>query len=193
LLLVVALALSLGGVLTRVKLGAGLNAHAFALFFLAVATAGALADACARRSAVGRAALAAAIAACLGLAVPSLVHLPQLLRSLPHNPETTGFALAKQAPGTTYFPSHPLVTLYADGRASHVSYGIFDRDLAGHRVEDAHFRAFTAPRLERVALWATREDYVLGRFPELTNLAEHGPQPGWKLLRAGANQAHSRP
>lgn len=193
LLLVVALALSLGAVMTRVKHGAEINAHAFVLFFLAVAAAGAVADACARGSALARAALGATLATGLALSAASLGSLPELLRSLPNNPETTGFALARQAPGTLYFPSHPLVTLYAEGRASHVSYGIFDRDLAGHRVTDEHFRAFTAPHLERVALWATRDDYILGRLPELTSRQEHGSQPGWLLLGADVAEAHSRP
>ena len=193
LLLAAALALSLGAVATRVKFGAGLNAHAFALFFLAVAAAGALADACARGSARARTALGATLATGLVLGAAPLTRLPELVRSLPDNPETTGYALARQAPGTVYFPSHPLVTLYAEGRASHVSYGLFDRDLAGHRVADEHFRAFTAPRLERVALWATRDAYTLDRLPELTHLQEHGSQPGWLLLGSPGDDAHSRP
>jgi hypothetical protein len=195
LLLCVAVALSFAGVLTRVKLGAGPNAHAFALFFLAVVVAGATADACARpsQSRPARAGLLLAIAACLALTAPALARLPGLLRALPDNPQTTGVVLAREAPGTLYFPSHPLVTLYAEGRASHVSYGIYDRELAGYRVSDEQFRAFTAPRLERVVLWAARDDHALRRLPALSRREPVGPQPGWILVGADGAGATAAP
>ena len=198
LLLVVALALAVGGVMTRVKVGAGVNAHAFALFFLAICAAGALTDACAgadaRRRTIAAGVLGCLLAGGIAFGASSLARLPELLRTLPQNPETTGFELARSAPGAIYFPSHPLLTLYAEGRGSHVSYGVYDRDLAGHPVPLELFRAFTAPRLERVALWATSDDYILRRLPGFTQAREYGPHPGWRLIEREPNAPdHSLP
>lgn len=196
LLIVVGLALSAGGVLTRVKVGADVNAHAFGLFFLAIAAAGALADACGAaphfRRTAARATLALGLGVACILAAPRAARLPELLRALPHNPETTGLALARQAPDALYLPAHPLVTLYADQRASHVSYGIFDRALAGRPVSAEHFSAFTAPNLAAVGLWATENDPVLSRFPTFTRRSRGGPQGRWLLLKP-ADPSQSAP
>ena len=81
--------------------------------------------------------------------------------------------------------------LYAEERASHVSYGLYDRDLAGHPVPLDLFDAFTAPRLERVALWATRDDYVLRRLPGFTQAHEYGAPHGWWLIESELD--HSLP
>jgi hypothetical protein len=188
LLLWVGIGLSLGGILTRAKVGADVNAHAFGLFFLAIAAAGALADACTSASAPRRraaqTALAIGLAAASWVALPTALQLPAALRALPLNPETTGAMLAREAPGTLYFPSHPLIPLYEERRASHVGYGVFDRDLAGQTVREELFAAFTAPKLARVALWAVAEDPVLRRLPTLTVRSQRGPGGRWTLFEA---------
>ena len=181
-LVVVGLAMAAAGALTRVKVGAAENAHAFGVLFLSVAAAGAVVEATGRGTRAAAIGLGAALALGLAVTLPVLRGVPGLVRALPDNPETTGVALARSARGTVYFPFHPLVTLHAEERATHVSYGLYDRALAGHALGDEALRAHTAPRLERVALWATRSDPVLPRLPELRRVVPWGPQPGWQLF-----------
>jgi hypothetical protein len=183
LLVLTALALAPAALLTRVKIGADENANAFVLVFLAVAAIGALCDACARPRDDSRKLAGGVLAGLLAigtlLQVPALGRMPELWKRLPHNPETTGFALALAAPGTIYFPAHPLISLYAEGRASHVSYGLYDRDLAGYPVAPPQFHAFTAAKLERVALWGSDDDHSLRQLPTLTRRTQPDLATGW--------------
>jgi len=186
LLIVVGAALSAGGVLTRVKVGADVNAHAFGLFFFAIAAAGALADACAAasgpRRTAARGVLALGIAGASLAGLPALAKLPGVIRSLPENPEVTGVALARAFPGELYLPTHPLVMLYAEQRANHASYGVFDRELAGYPVRGEHFAAFSAPQFTRVGLWGTDDDPILRRLPGFTRRSRAGPHGQWVVL-----------
>lgn len=43
-------------------------------------------------------------------------------------------------PGTTWFPTHPVISFYADGRLWHTHDGIVTRDLAGLGLREADFR-----------------------------------------------------
>jgi hypothetical protein len=48
--------------------------------------------------------------------------------------------LAAVAPGTAWFPYHPLATFYSDGRLDHVEDGIATRHLAGFGIREKTFR-----------------------------------------------------
>lgn len=43
-------------------------------------------------------------------------------------------------PGKTWFPTHPVISFYADGRLWHTHDGIVTRDLAGYGLREADFR-----------------------------------------------------
>lgn len=49
--------------------------------------------------------------------------------------------LAAHLPERVWFPMHPLVTLYSDGRFYHDFDGLNERVIAGHRLTDEHFSA----------------------------------------------------
>ncbi|HEY1111128.1 MAG TPA: hypothetical protein VGE76_20900, partial [Opitutaceae bacterium] len=43
-------------------------------------------------------------------------------------------------PGKTWFPTHPVISFYVDGRLWHTHDGIVTRDLAGYGLREADFR-----------------------------------------------------
>jgi hypothetical protein len=160
--IVVALTLLPTALLGRAKVGGDVNALAGPLYLLTiaasltvlraqpdVATAGA--------NSGSRARLGPAIALPLAAVVlcamtwPRLREIPRLLDAFPNNPERTGFAFARRHPGEVYFPSNPLITLYSERRAHHLSDGVSSRALARIEVGDSHIQAFLPRRMEWVA------------------------------------------
>jgi len=59
--------------------------------------------------------------------------------------------LARQLPERVWFPMHPLVTLYSDGRFYHDFDGLLERVIAGHRLTNEHYFACMPPHRHVVA------------------------------------------
>ena len=80
-----------------------------------------------------------------------------------------GTYLAARMPEKIWFPLHPLVTLYSDGRFYHDLDGLCERTFAGQRPTDPHFFAHV-PRQRRVSAtllpvgWGLA-DIAEGRLP----------------------------
>jgi hypothetical protein len=75
-----------------------------------------------------------------------------------------GEFLARSLPGEVYFPWHPLVTFYAEGRFDHVEDGLFMLYLAGQPVAGAAATAHLPPRMHVVALLHHEIDWGIARF-----------------------------
>lgn len=113
-------------------------------------------------------------------------------RTVDRFPNATGFAYARAHPGTVYYPWNPLLTLMAEGRLYHFSYGLLDRELAGteFRVTPEHFRQDTPGDLRYVAYptmtpipGKPEPDYVAAFLPEFTERVELPGLPGWTVFQ----------
>ncbi|MCO5165529.1 MAG: hypothetical protein M9894_04055 [Planctomycetes bacterium] len=186
--LLVALLMAPTAVLGRCKVGGDVNALSFSTYFLTVGAGLAWLRAAALPPAPRRD-LCVALLLALGLlaCVPALERaaaLPRLVARLPENPERTGLALARARPGAVYFPFHPLVSLYAEGRAYHLSDAVYSRVVAGVEVGEEHVRAHLPPRLERVAHASAadaRLDFSQVYLPGFTRVVE-GTPGAWVVL-----------
>ena len=93
-----------------------------------------------------------------------------------------GTYLAARMPEKIWFPLHPLVTLYSDGRFYHDLDGLCERTFAGQRPTDPHFFAHV-PRQRRVSAtllpvgWGLA-DIAEGRLPPDTPVRTFGL---WRL------------
>lgn len=114
---------------------------------------------------------------------PAIALLVTGLRLLLVAPETwtpriqhlrEGEALARQLPGEIFFPWHPLITFYADGRFDEVEDGLFIRVLAGQPV--ARTRVHLPPRFHVLAFRRDEADWGIARslLPARATEAEFG-------------------
>jgi hypothetical protein len=108
--------------------------------------------------------------------------LPAVVQGLRDNPESRAFAFVREHPGQVYLPSHPLVTLLAEGRAYHSSIGIEDQELAGVVIDEARFRAYLPPDLRYVLIRDRDEGRILKSLPEFGVSAPTPELPGWTVL-----------
>jgi hypothetical protein len=90
--------------------------------------------------------------------------------------------LATHQRGRVWFPMHPLVTLYSDGRFYHDFDGLNERLIAGNRLTDEHFLAHMPRRRQVVATllpigWGPA-DPAEARLPANTPVTQFG---SWQL------------
>lgn len=129
------------------KIGGNVNSlHGFWLWFPPVLAAGVQGDILGR---LGRyCSLALAL---LALLVASLWLQTSRLSALPNvQAYREATYLAGRMPEKIWFPMHPLVTLYSDGRLYHDSDGLRERAFAGQAVTAEHFFA-QMPRLRQAS------------------------------------------
>jgi hypothetical protein len=179
--------------LGRVKVGGDVNALSYTLYFLAIAagltllraqpSASTRADTSRRRCAIWPAIALPLVA--LGLCVmiwPRLRAVPDLLAALPENPERTGYAFALQHRGEVYFPSNPLLTLYSEQQAHHLSDAVYSRALADIEISRRQIDAFL-PRRMRLIAFVGPSDFsstYLQRFTRRVPI--EGLPPHWTVL-----------
>ncbi|HEY1794217.1 MAG TPA: hypothetical protein VGG34_14975 [Opitutaceae bacterium] len=162
-LLVAALVLLPGCVLTSLKVGADTNSiHSY--YYLIAAAACAIAELAGRRP--GRTALPAAIAALAFLAAGGMRAEERMAGPAPlrwaNNEAAYQFALAH--PGRSYFPADPLATLLADGKFYHMEYGILDRVYAGRRPGPEQLAEGLPPGLQYIVYPLSGNVGLMGRL-----------------------------
>lgn len=140
------------------KTGGSINSLHGALFFLPAAAT--LLVASAKPAPAWRFALTALVIA--GLAVRLATSAPGTWRPL-DQPLRQGEFLARSLPGEIYFPWHPLITFYAEGRFDHVEDGLFMLYLAGQPMAGAAATAHLPPRLHVVAFLHHEIDWGIAR------------------------------
>jgi hypothetical protein len=74
-----------------------------------------------------------------------------------------GEFLAHSLPGEVYFPWHPLVTFYAEGRFDHVEDGLFMLYLAGRPMAGPAATAHLPPKMHVVAFLHRELDWGIAR------------------------------
>jgi hypothetical protein len=154
--LIIAIFLIPTTLLGRVKVGGVENTLSPTIYFLAIASLLVIKEVVLNssrklwRSLIFSGVLAIVTAATLIQTLP-FNYLSDLKRSLPNNPQAVAYRYAKDHAGEVYFPFNPLSHLFAEGKLYHFHYGLFDRQLAGDRLTDAHFYAHIPNKLKFVA------------------------------------------
>jgi hypothetical protein len=178
LLLFVGVAMVPTAVVGGAKLGAFLNAHSYASYFIAGAATLGAGELAARPDGCGTIARLS-IAAALGALVVSYANSPvdvqaarqslAGLRTWTDNPQQHAFEFARAHPGEVYFPLNPLASLQAEGRLDHAAVGIWDRSQAGFAPPPALLRRYLPPQLRWVAFRPLRGGFTL--LPDPAQLA----------------------
>jgi hypothetical protein len=144
--------------LGRVKVGGAENALGVSVAFLVPAALVALL----RRprpaawTGVREAALALLVLAATIAAVERSVALPDVWAARASNPERVMLDFERRHPGQAWFAGNPLIALHARGRADHLSYGLYDRELAGLRPSPDH----VAAHLPRPLRWVVTTEVL---------------------------------
>ncbi len=172
-------------VLTKVKVGGGANAFAPAMYVFLLANAWILARSwsfqrpipigdCGKR-------MGTAFAVLLAIVVSQEVGW-QLRQAQVRSYTAAAFDYLSANPDSAYFPWHPLAHLMAKGRLCHFDYGLYDRRIAGHSVDQSHLLAGIPTKANLLCLpplhYTKLHDSALRKmFPhrvEIENL------PGWE-------------
>ncbi len=182
LLVVVALFLAPTSVVGRTIIGGDENSY-YSLYYLLAAASLILAridwtgsPEIRRRFGAGVLYLLATGALCLA---PNY-EIPRHLGQLRDNPQERAYEFARTHPGKAYFPWNPLSTLMAEGQLYHFDYNVYDRQLAGFKPSDAHFRAHIPPEMQYVLFHENAHDQrVLAFLPEFGHEIELAELPDW--------------
>jgi hypothetical protein len=132
---------------------------------------------------VRRLALPTAMMAVAALACARVLHAPRL----PMKPQTAGHEesarLAARWPGQIWFPFHPLVTLYSEGRYYHDEDGLFVRKGTRWPLKPEHVAAHLPPALTVFAFRTGWSDWGVAKsmLPSNARSSEVG---GWTLWTA---------
>jgi len=98
--------------------------------------------------------------------------LPDLVKALPANPQAVAYRYARDHPAEVYFPFNPLSHLFAEAKLYHFHYGLYDRQLAGEKISDAHFHAHIPKNLKLVAFPPKFPSKDLRKSPPMQYLKE---------------------
>lgn len=138
-----------------VTAGADVNHLGFVHYFLFVA-AGLAIEQCIptpRNSILsGIAWMCAALGILVSIAPGAALNLSARLRDVRQNAPEAALRYELRHPGRAYFPCNPMACLLADGRAYHVDFSIYDRELAGYPLTARQFEAGLPSGFELVAI-----------------------------------------
>lgn len=171
-------------VLAYSKRGGDVNHFALTLYFVLLAAVALLAEGirAAERPAAARG-LALLLAFFLGLHLTAPRTVGLLAAKWADNPETTAWRYLRAHPGRMYFPRQPLAALFAEGRLYHVAdNSIWLREVMGHPVTEAHFKAYIPPRMEYYAMRAPEKDFLMRAYlKEFRRECSLPELPGWTV------------
>jgi hypothetical protein len=170
--------------LGRLKVGGSVNSFSpvsyFLLFALLVGLCNAAANLRTSEGQLARSALVVAAVAFVLLTVPQLAYFFRDYHGFDASKEERVTTFLRRHPGEAYFPWHPLPHLLVEGKLYHFAYGLFDRELGGHGISDAHFQRFVPEHCRYVCFPAGRRNHrppaclesFLKQFPRRVELAE---------------------
>jgi len=129
--------------------------------------------------------ICAALGILIGIAPGAALSLPSRLRDVHKNAAEAALHYELRHPGRAYFPCNPMASLLSEGKAYHVDYSVYDREIAGYPLTSPQFEAglpsgFTViaiPPGERPVSRALRD--MLQRFA----LVPDNELPGWTVYR----------
>jgi hypothetical protein len=188
-LLIVSLYMVPTSLLGRVKVGGAINTFSYTIYFLSAATTLVLAKSALYATSSNTKITKMPVKLLVAVLVtamscyhiyPAVYGAMKALRWLKVNPQQVAYDYDRNHPGEAYFPRYPLASLMAEGKLYHFSYGLFDRELAGFKVSDKHFRAEIPSNMQLVAFKGPKTmPYVMKYIPEFSRRIEVDELPGW--------------
>ena len=129
--------------------------------------------------------MCAALGISIGIAPGAARSLPSRLRDVHRNATETALHYELRHPGRAYFPCNPMAGLLSEGRAYHVDYSVYDREIAGYPLTSHQFEAGLPSGFTTIAI-------PPGELPlssALRNMLQRYAQvgdielPGWTVYR----------
>lgn len=175
--------------LGSVKFGGDVNSFSLSIYFLWTAVTLGLSSLSSARSTLNRdmtrkwgAALLASVAALFSLVqAPSIRDIDASVASWPVQRVVQAYDYARRNPGEMYFPDQPLSVLMAEGKLYHFLYGVYDREVAGLAVTEAHLRAHIPPHVTLVDCTRHISSAVEKLLPEFSRRISVEDLPGWTV------------
>jgi hypothetical protein len=96
--------------------------------------------------------MCAAIGILVSIAPGTLISLPSRLRDVHFNAPETALQYELRYPGRAYFPVNPMASLLSSGRAYHVDFSVYDREIAGYPLTRRQFESGLPPGFKLVAM-----------------------------------------
>ncbi|MBD2004211.1 MULTISPECIES: hypothetical protein [Cyanophyceae] len=174
-------------VLHRAKLGGDVNAYSLTTYFLCAASSLML-----LKSVVGadtkklqqfsKLLVAALCLAFIFTKSFNIKNLDYQFSNLLNNPQEVAYNFSKKHPGEGYFPWNPLSTLMAEGKLYHFAFGLLDRERAGFKVNEEHFRRYIPDQIKLIAFPKSAQDKdTLKYLPEFSQQIIVDELPGWNV------------
>ena len=138
-----------------VTVGADVNHQGLVLYLLFVAAGLAIEQGLAdphRPFVRGCAWICAALGILVSLAPGALLTLPSRLRQVRFNASETALHYELRHPGFAYFPYSPLASLLSAGRAFHMDFSVYDREMGGYPLTAHQFEAGLPSAFKMVAI-----------------------------------------
>ncbi len=178
-------------ILGRIKDGGTDNNYAMVDYFLTIAAALCLLRLTAlpafRAHPVLPRALPTAVALLLCIqmsrTIPDLIRLRGQIHAFARGTwSQRAYEFARERPGEVYFPWRPLATLLAEKRLYHVTYGVYQRELAGFPVTPDHLRRYLPKSMRYVAMEGEITPYARKVLPEFRCRVEVSGLAGWTVV-----------
>lgn len=133
----------------------------------------------------GLAWMCAAVGILVGIAPGTLLSLPSRVRDLRVSPPEMALRYELRHPGHAYFPWNPLASLQSAGKAYHVDYSVYDREIAGYPLTPQQFEAGLPPGFEVVAVPPGEQprSSALRRMLERYRPTADIELPGWTVYK----------
>ena len=129
--------------------------------------------------------MCASLGILMGIAPGVLPALPLRLHHYGMNAAETALAYERRHPGRAWFPCNPLAHLLASGRAVHVDYSVYDREIGGFPLSPRQFETGLPPGFELVAI-PPGEGLQSAASHEMLQHFERSSDtelPGWEVYR----------
>jgi hypothetical protein len=131
----------------------------------------------------GSAWMCAGLGIWVGIAPGAVLTLPSRLRDVHANAPEAALQYARRHPGRAYFPFNPMASLLSAGKAYHVDYSVYDREIAGYPLTAQQFEAglpsgfkvVAIPPGEQAQSSALRN--MVARYDKITDIE----LPGWTV------------
>jgi hypothetical protein len=83
--------------------------------------------------------MCAALGILVSIAPGTLISLPSRMRDVHFNVPEIALQYELRHPGRAYFPFNPMASLLSSGRAYHVDFSVYDREIAGYPLTRQQF------------------------------------------------------
>ncbi len=85
-----------------------------------------------------------------------------------NNQQEEAYAFAVKHPDEAYFPWHPMVNLMVDNKLYHYSYGVYDREIAGYKINKDLFLENLPSKIKYIVFVKNSGTFFEGRPADVT-------------------------